>query len=226
MKAPLLSIRGLCKSYTQHLHGGRSLTVLRGAELELESGTCTVVRGPSGSGKSSLLRCVYRSALADSGEIRLRALGRELDLVAASEREIIDARRTLVAMATQFLRVVPRVSALSLVEACGLERAEACALLESLGLETELHELAPATFSGGQRQMLNLALTLARPRPLLLLDEATASLDPERRRVALASLLERKRAGTALLAIFHDLPELPGLVDRVVRLREGRLVAA
>jgi alpha-D-ribose 1-methylphosphonate 5-triphosphate synthase subunit PhnL len=226
MSAPLLSIRGLCKSYTQHLHGGRSLAVLRGAELELEAGTCTVVRGPSGSGKSSLLRCVYRSALADSGEIRLRALGRDLDLVAAGEREILDIRRTLVGMATQFLWVVPRLSALSLVQACGLERAAAQTLLAGLGLEPELHELAPATFSGGQRQMLNLALTLACPRPLLLLDEATASLDPERRRVALARLLERKRAGTAILAVFHDLPELPGLVDRVVHVRGGRLVAA
>jgi alpha-D-ribose 1-methylphosphonate 5-triphosphate synthase subunit PhnL len=222
----LLSIHGLCKSYTQHLHGGRSLAVLRGASLELEPGTCTVVRGASGSGKSSLLRCIYRSALADSGQIRLRALGHELDLVAASEREILDVRRTLVGMANQFLWVVPRVSALALVEACGLERAAARALLETLGLEPELHELAPATFSGGQRQMLNLALTLARPHPLLLLDEATASLDPVRRRVALASLLERKRAGTAILAVFHDLPDLPGLVDRVVHVREGRLLSA
>jgi alpha-D-ribose 1-methylphosphonate 5-triphosphate synthase subunit PhnL len=226
MSPPLLSIRGLCKSYTQHLHDGRSLTVLRGAELELEAGTCTVVRGPSGSGKSSLLRCVYRSALADSGEIRLRALGRELDLVAASEREILEVRRTLVGMATQFLWVVPRLSALALVEACGPERAAARALLEGLGLEAALHELPPATFSGGQRQMLNLALTLARPRPLLLLDEATASLDPQRRNVALTRLRERKRAGTAILAVFHDLPELPGLVDRVVAVRDGRLVAA
>jgi alpha-D-ribose 1-methylphosphonate 5-triphosphate synthase subunit PhnL len=222
----LLSIHGLCKSYTQHLHGGRSLAVLRGAALELEAGTCTVVRGPSGSGKSSLLRCIYRSALADSGEIRLRALGRELDLVTASEREILEVRRSLVGMANQFLWVVPRVSALALVEACGLERAAARALLETLGLELELHELAPATFSGGQRQMLNVALTLARPRPLLLLDEATASLDPERRRLALARLRERKDAGTAILAVFHDLPELPGLVDRVVHVRDGKLLAA
>lgn len=222
----VLEIRGLRKSYRQHLHGGRTFEVLRDVNLDVPPGTCTVIHGPSGSGKSSLLRCIYRSAAADAGTIRIRAQGREFELVSASDREVLEARRTLVAIATQFLWVVPRVGALDLVRAQGLDPSAAAALLERLGLGCELHDLAPATFSGGQRQMLNLALTLAQPRPLLLLDEATASLDPARRRVALEALLERKRAGTAILAVFHDLPDRAELVDRVVTLREGRALAA
>jgi alpha-D-ribose 1-methylphosphonate 5-triphosphate synthase subunit PhnL len=225
MSEPVLAIRELRKSFTQHLHGGRRREVLRGVDLEVEAGSCTVVVGPSGCGKSSLLRCVYGSALVDSGSIVLVGAGRELDVAVAGERAVLAARRDLVALATQFLSVVPRVSALELVRARGLDGPGARELLLRLGLDAELHDLAPATFSGGQRQMLNLALTLAQPQPLLLLDEVTASLDHARRVVALEALLERKRSGAAILAVFHDVPQTPGFVDRVVELREGRIAA-
>jgi alpha-D-ribose 1-methylphosphonate 5-triphosphate synthase subunit PhnL len=225
MSESLLTVRGLRKTYVQHLHGGRRMDVLRGVDLDLEAGACTVVRGPSGSGKTSLLRCIFRSALSDAGSIGLRAGERAVEMVAASDREVLHARAELVGMATQFLSVVPRVSALDLVIGKGLARDAAEDLLDSLGLPRELHGIAPATYSGGQRQMLNLALALAQPKPLLLLDEVTASLDHERRRRAFDVLLERKRSGTALLAVFHDLPTSPGLVDNVVVMEEGRVRA-
>ena len=108
----------------------------------------------------------------------------------------------------------------------GVGEGAAADLLAELGLTEEPHDVPPATFSGGRRQMLNLALTLARPRPLLLLDEVTASLDPARREVALEALLARNRARVAILDLFHDAPRPPGLVDRVVALRDGTVVAA
>jgi alpha-D-ribose 1-methylphosphonate 5-triphosphate synthase subunit PhnL len=221
----LLSIRGLRKTYVQHLHDGRRMDVLRGVDLDIEAGTCTVVRGPSGSGKTSLLRCIFRSALCDGGSIRLHHAGCEVDMAGASDRDVLHARAALVGMATQFLSVVPRVSGLDLLTGRGLERDGAATLLDRLGLPRELHDVAPATYSGGQRQMLNLALALAQPRPLLLLDEVTASLDHERRRRAFKVLLERKRSGTALLAVFHDLPDEQGLVDRVVVMEDGKVRA-
>lgn len=220
----VLTLRSLRKSYTQHLRGGRTSPVLQAVDLDLRAGECLVLQGPSGSGKSTLLRCVYRRALADGGTIMVHGPGEEVDMVTASPRKVLSLRHSTMALATQFLEVVPRVPARELVALEGLDHGPAARLLSELGLAEQLHDVPPATYSGGQRQMLNLALTLARPRPLLLLDEVTASLDPARRQAALEALLARKRAGVAILAVFHDVPQVAGLVDRVLTLRDGRVV--
>jgi alpha-D-ribose 1-methylphosphonate 5-triphosphate synthase subunit PhnL len=220
-----LKIDGLRKSYTRHQFDGKRLEVLRGVDLALEPGTFTVLTGPSGSGKSSLLRCIHRGATVDSGSIVMHAGDEAIDLLAADERTIIELRRTHIGLATQFLSVVPRVGALDLVSELGLDRDASANLLRQIGLSEEHFDVAPATFSGGQRQMLNLALVLARHRPLLLLDEVTASLDGRRKETAYTALLERKRAGVTMLAVSHEIPGLPGLVDRVVTMREGQVAA-
>lgn len=220
-----LHVRDLRKTFVRHDRGGQRLDVLCGVDLDLNPGTFTVIEGPSGSGKSSLLRCIYGSYLPSDGSILLTAAGVTVDLAAIPERQLLDARVRLVGMANQFLQVVPRVAAVDLVAAEGLSRQEAAELLLSLGLDHDLLELPPAGFSGGERQMVNLAMTLARPRPLLLLDEVTASMDTTRRGLALRALRQCKLAGATLLAIFHDVPAQGGLVDRVVKMREGRLAA-
>lgn len=220
-----LEINELHKRYVRHLLGGQVEAVLRGVDLELAQGECVVITGPSGSGKSTLLRCVYRQALPESGRVFVRSNGHRVEMVTASEREVLQVRRATLGLVTQFLDVVPRVGAAELVAQAGGSPDEARELLHTLGLPAELHDVPPATFSGGQRQLVNLARALARARPTLLLDEATASLDPSRRRSALDALMERKRSGTALLAVFHDVPDVPGFVDRVVVMREGRLAA-
>lgn len=220
-----LTVSDLHKSFVQHLLG-RRIEVLRGADLAVAPGECVVLSGPSGSGKTTLLRCVYGQALADRGSILVDADGGARELVGAPPRAVLDARRRLLGLATQFLDVVPRVPAVDLLRQRGMEREAAVDLLATLGLPPELHDVPPATFSGGQRQMVNLALTLCHERPVLLLDEATASLDPARRRTALAAIRERKRRGVAVLAVFHDVPTLPGLVDRVLTVRDGRVAEA
>ncbi len=220
-----LEICGLHKHFVGHLNGGRRRSVLRGIDLALQEGSCTVLRGPSGSGKSSVLRCCYRTYRADAGQILLRAGGEEVDMASAGDREILRARGRI-GLATQFLSVVPRVGAADLVCEQGMSRERAGETLDALGLPPALHDAAPATFSGGERQIVNLAIALARQRPVLLLDEVTASLDPRRRGRALTAIAERKSAGATLLAVFHDVPETPGLVDRVLEMRDGRLVAA
>jgi alpha-D-ribose 1-methylphosphonate 5-triphosphate synthase subunit PhnL len=221
-----VSVDGLRKGFTRHLLDGCRVEVLRGVTFEVAAGSCTVITGPSGSGKSSLLRCVHGSYHCDGGSLVLRSGNTVLDVATAGARELIGARRRLMSLATQFLEAIPRVAAVDLVAATGVGRAEAAGLLLHLGLDERLLEAPPATFSGGERQIVTIARTLATGRPLLLLDEITASLDPGRRERVLAAVRERKREGATVLAVFHDVPRLSGLVDEVRTMRDGALVAA
>lgn len=243
----MLRVRDLTKSFINHLRPDpHARTVLRGVSLEVPPGTCMALTGASGSGKSSLLRCVYGTYAADSGQVLVPdsnadADDETVDVVGSDPRTLVDLRRHSMGMVTQFLSVPPRIPALDLVADAARDdtvgsdpvdpeddrqRAESATarardLLTRLGLAPPLHDQAPATFSGGERQLVNLAIALARPRPLLLVDEATASLDPGRRDAVLEALREHKQAGTALLAIFHDIPDTPGLVDEVCHLSNG-----
>jgi alpha-D-ribose 1-methylphosphonate 5-triphosphate synthase subunit PhnL len=221
-----VSVRGLCKGFTRHLLDGLRVEVLLEVSLEVAPGSCTVITGESGSGKSSLLRCVHGTYHCDGGSILLRHGGADLDVAGAGPRELLAARRGLMSLATQFLEAIPRISAVDLVAAAGVARDDAADRLLRLGLAERLLEAPPATFSGGERQIVNIARSLAIPRPLLLLDEITASLDHHRRERALAAVLARKREGATILAVFHDVPTVGGLVDEVLTMRQGTLVAA
>src|SRR5262249_5379119 len=122
---------------------------------------------------------------------------------------------------SQFFSVIPRISAADVVAepllALGIDRGvarrRARELLERLEVAPVLWEGYPATFSGGERQRVNLARALIAPRELLLLDQPTSSLDPERARLVVDLLAERKRTGTGMIAVFHDLVS-PALIDR------------
>jgi alpha-D-ribose 1-methylphosphonate 5-triphosphate synthase subunit PhnL len=150
--------------------------------------------------------------------------GREVDVAAASPREILRLRRETLGYVSQFLRVVPRVPAREVVAepllALGrpreeaLERAEA--LLERLNIPERLRELSPMTFSGGEQQRVNIARGFAHACPALLLDEPTASLDPENRAVVLDLIREAKARGAAILGIFHDAAARAAVCDREI----------
>lgn len=219
----VLKIRGVTKTYTNHQRHQAARPILRDIDVAVGAGECVALCGPSGSGKSSLLRCVYGAARADSGSITMPVGTQSIDIVTATDREVLQARAHTMAMVTQFLSVTPRVSSLELITRAGIDEAQAKDLLHELGLAEPLHHLPPATFSGGERQMVNLAIAMAQRPDLLLLDEATASLDATRRAIALRLIEKHKNNGTAILAVFHDLPDTPGLIDTVVRLQDGQI---
>lgn len=204
-------------------------------DLELRPGQLLAVTGPSGAGKSSLLKCIWRTYLPTSGRLWLRqADGSLTDLAVASEQHVLALRRTEMGFVTQFLHCLPRKSALDVVAqplvdgGAPLEaaRAKAAGLLARLNVPAHLWGVAPATFSGGEQQRINLARGLIRPACLLLLDEPTASLDPVSRECAIGLLRELKAAGTAMLAIFHDPALVSALADGEVRVRARKQAQA
>lgn len=220
----VLELRDVGKSFRLHLQGGAHLPVVRGASFAVAAGECVVLRGPSGSGKSSLLKMVYGTYPCDTGEILIQADGETVDVAAADIHALRRLRRDRVGYVSQFLRVIPRVAALDIVAepmiSRGIERttaeARAAGLLSRLNLPPRLWSLPPATFSGGEQQRVNIARGFAHPYPLLLLDEPTASLDAENRKAVMALIEEARAGGAALLGIFHDQDVRDRLADRIV----------
>jgi alpha-D-ribose 1-methylphosphonate 5-triphosphate synthase subunit PhnL len=223
MPTPLV-VSEVSKSFTMHLRGGIVLPVVSNVSFSLRAGECAVLGGPSGAGKSSILKMLYGNYGADRGQIIVAHGGTLVDLATASPRAVIAVRRDTIGYVSQFLRTVPRVSALDVVAepltARGIEReaarTRAALLLDRLNLPERLWQLAPATFSGGEQQRVNIARGFITDHPVLLLDEPTASLDVANRQVVIDMIGEKKAAGTALLGIFHDQDVRDAVADRII----------
>ena len=224
MNAPAIRVDGLGKTFVFHLRGGARLQVLSDVSFEVCPGECVVLGGPSGVGKSSILRMIYGNYRADAGSILVQSGENTVDVVRAEPRQILALRRRSMAYVSQFLRVIPRVSTLDIVAepliadgvADGAALARASELLRRLNLPERLWGLPPATFSGGEQARVNIARGFAPSRPVLLLDEPTASLDSAKRDVVAQVVDEKKRDGTAVLGIFHDEEIRDRLADRIV----------
>ncbi|UFN48795.1 phosphonate C-P lyase system protein PhnL [Roseomonas sp. OT10] len=219
----ILKAEGLAKGFTLHLRGA-TIPVLRDVGLTVSPGECVALSGPSGAGKSTLMRLLQGNYGADAGSILVRRPdGAVVDLAAAPPRAVVALRRDTIGYVSQFLRVIPRVSALDVAAepllARGVAREEAraraAALLRRLNLPEHLHALPPATFSGGEQQRVNLARGFIAPFPLLLLDEPTASLDAANRAVVIGLIDEAKARGAALIGIFHDAEVRDRVADRL-----------
>lgn len=221
---PALRVEDVEKTFTLHLQGSQVLPVLSSVSFEVPRGSCVVLGGESGAGKSTIMKMVYGSYAADAGRIVIQHHGADLDLVAAAPRQVIAARRDSLGYVSQFLRAVPRVAALDVVAEPmiergverGMARERAGALLARLSIPERLWSLPPATFSGGEQQRVNIARGFATERPLMLLDEPTASLDARNRGVVIEMIRERLAAGTGILAIFHDHDVRDAVADRIV----------
>jgi len=224
MNSPAISVSGVAKQFVMHLQGGKTLNVVDNASFAVHGGECVVLGGPSGAGKSSILKMIYGNYRVDAGSITLAAHGHCTDIASALPREVLRLRQHTIGYVSQFLRVIPRISALDIVaearRADGAEdevaRQDAKSLLARLNVPERLWGLAPATFSGGEQQRVNIARGFAASRPILLLDEPTASLDARNRAVVVELIRERKAEGVAILGIFHDEDVRDAVADRIV----------
>ncbi len=219
----MLRAEGVAKGFTLHLRGGLRIPVLADVTLTVHAGECVVLSGPSGAGKSTLMRSLYGNYRAEAGRILVFHRGAMVDVAAADPRSIIAIRHETLGYVSQFLRVVPRVSARDVVAealiARGTEAGEAAQaatdLLLRLNIPSRLHGLPPATFSGGEQQRINLARGFIAGHPILLLDEPTASLDAENRQVVIRMIQDAKVRGTAVIAICHDADVRDAISDRL-----------
>jgi alpha-D-ribose 1-methylphosphonate 5-triphosphate synthase subunit PhnL len=213
----LLQMRGVAKRFVLHHQQGASLSVLDGVDLSIHAGECVVLDGPSGMGKSTLLKLAYANYRASAGTITVRPVdGPAVEVTEAAPRDLVQLRRDTIGYVSQFLRVIPRVSALDVVaeplaedagdDAGAIEaaREQARAWLTRLRIHERLWDLPPATFSGGEQQRINIARNMIKPKPLLLLDEPTASLDAANTQTVIDLIREAAARGAAIVGIFHD----------------------
>ena len=208
----MLRAEHLSKAFVLHNQGGAVLPVLADVGLSVHAGEAVVLAGPSGTGKSTLLRILYGNYRPSTGSVQVLHDGRMVDIVTADPRLVLEVRRRTLGYVSQFLRVIPRVSALDIVRdpmlGRGVSDAEATKraqdMLARLNLPERLWSLPPATFSGGEQQRVNIARSFVDPTPIMLLDEPTASLDAGNRDVVVDLVADARAEGAAVVGIFHD----------------------
>ena len=208
--------------------------MVAGVTFSVRAGECVVLVGPSGAGKSSILKMIFGNYRCDQGQILVHDGARSFDVATATPRQMLELRNTTIGYVSQFLRAVPRVPTIDVVAepliVCGAPRetarAKAAELLHELNIRDALLNLPPATFSGGEQQRVNIARGFLPDLPILLLDEPTASLDADNRAAVQKLIADKKRRGTAIVAVVHDENVRDAIADRIVEVTQFAASAA
>ncbi|MDE0698327.1 MAG: ABC transporter ATP-binding protein [Boseongicola sp.] len=220
----VLTLQGVKKTYNPGKPN--ALTVLDGADLSLAAGEVVALVAPSGAGKSTLLHVAGLLDSCDAGTVSVDGA----DMTQAGEAARTVARRQDIGFVYQFHHLLPEFSALENVVLPQLAnavpateaRARAEELLTRVGLGERV-EHRPAALSGGEQQRVAFCRALANGPKVLLADEPTGNLDPATSQDVFAALMELVR-GTGLAAVIatHN-RELASIMDRIVRLEDGKL---
>jgi putative ABC transport system ATP-binding protein len=222
----LIVIRQLCRSFRE---GTGVHRVLDGANASFRAGEAVAIVGRSGSGKSTLLNLMSGIDRADSGEVEIG--GRIVTSMGEPQRTLF--RRAHLGFVYQFFNLIPTLDVEENVrlalELNGIRGAAArrrsTAILTDVGLGDRLHS-AVDRLSGGEQQRVAIARALAHEPPVVLADEPTGNLDEETASQVLCVLLSlTKSRGTALIVVTHD-ATLTRSADRVLELRDGKLIAS
>lgn len=225
---PFLEVKNVSKSFTIH-HLGKTMQAVENINFVVEEGSFLGIVGKSGSGKSTVLKKIYRTYKPEQGQILYDSERYGfVDLMQISERQMLYLRKKEIGYVSQFLNVMPRTTARELVEEAAMETGQTADEAKRVAEEALLYfELDPAlwdsypnTFSGGQKLRLNIARAIVKKPRLLLLDEPTASLDQASKKKVRDLLARLKSDGTTMIGIFHDLEFMEGLCDQVYDLHQ------
>jgi len=225
----MLQLKNLSKRFEIH-DLNKTIYACNDISLVLEEGKFIGITGRSGSGKSTILKMIYRSYLPDGGDILYQSeRWGELNLCEATERQILYLRKYEIGYVSQFLNVLPRMTARSIIENAVLDMGrsqeeaagEAETMLKHFELDPSLWDSYAATFSGGEKLRLNIASAMVKHPRLLLLDEPTASLDSHSKGKVRQLIEMLKNEGTTMLGIFHDIEFMEGLCDQEYSMHQG-----
>ncbi|HEY7870076.1 MAG TPA: ABC transporter ATP-binding protein [Methylomirabilota bacterium] len=219
----MIRVRGLSMRLAS---GGRGVDILTDVSLDVPAGQFLAIAGPSGSGKSTLLGLIAGLDRPTAGRIEVA----DVDVTALDEDALARFRRDHVGYVFQSFHLLPTLTAQENVavplELAGLPdaAAQAAERLAEVGLAERAHHY-PAQLSGGEQQRVAVARAVARRPDLLLADEPTGNLDSATGKQLIDLLVGlNRRLGCTLVLVTHD-PDLAAHADRVVTLRDGRIVS-
>nr|WP_285874537.1 ATP-binding cassette domain-containing protein [Halalkalibacter oceani] len=224
-----MEIKELSKSFDLH-NLGKHIRAVSDIDIQVNEGEFVGITGKSGSGKSTILKCIYGTYRIGQGSIlyESKAFG-PINLAEASERQMLYLRKHEIGYVSQFLNVMPRTTARQLVKQAILEMGEQQQFAEKetekilahFELDPPLWDSYPTTFSGGEKLRLNIARAMVKKPRLLLLDEPTASLDQDSKMKVKLLIEQLMNEGTTILGIFHDLEFMNHLCDREYNMQNG-----
>ena len=219
-----VEIRGLCKKYGNNV-------ILDHVDLDIEKGEVVAIIGPSGTGKSTLLRCLNLLEKPEEGTIKVNDQVYDLK---TKDRRVKQKLRRESSMVFQQFNLIKNKNSLQNVEE-GLRvvkklskeeaRKRATAELEKVGMSDRLYHY-PKHLSGGQQQRVAIARSLAMEPNLLLMDEPTSALDPELVGEVLLTIRKAAKEGNTTLLVTHEMNFVKSVANKIIFLENGKVVAS
>ncbi len=215
----MLEVKNLSKSFFLHLLN-KKIDVLKDVNFKVSKGEFLAILGKSGSGKSTIVKCLYGTYKPSSGKI----IYNNIDIAKAKEREILQTRKSIGYVSQHFI-INPKVKVIEAAVEPILKQKNsydrAYRLLRMFNLKEELYDVYISTLSGGEKQRINIIRAIIKEPQLLILDEPTTYLDIISKKILKECLRELKENGTTIVGIFHEFEMLDELADKMLILKNG-----
>lgn len=231
MEETILEVNNFSKDFNLHALG-KTISACSKINFSVSKGEFLGIIGKSGAGKSTILKSIYKTYIPTTGQIIFNSeIYGKIDLATIDDREMINLRKKEIGYVSQFLKTLPRITAIelvmhSLVESdfdknCAYDMAKD--ILTQFEIKENLWDAYPNNFSGGEKLRLNLAQAMVKKPRLLLLDEPTASLDNQSKIYVKEKMIELKKQGTTMIGIFHDIEFMESVIDKTFTMAKGMI---